>query len=141
MRGAVIDTRSGVRYPCLIRDGSITGCKIACSFPDELSDNIHLAIPSLAQPIRGRIRWRGEKMAGVEFHWRTTSKERRRGAPRRKVVIDALILDRDHKRLTDCVIRDASRTGCRIATESAPRLPEEGDEGDEICTLDNHYLV
>lgn len=168
IRAGVVDPRSGERYPCLIRDGSISGCKIVSSTLDELPDDIYVAVPSLDQTIRGRIVWRSEKTAGVEFLWERTRNERRRGAPRQEVVINAIILDRKHNRITDCVIRDASKTGCRIATENASRLPDDiciridglpdavmarvvwrdGDRAgleffwdDEVQTLDNYFLV
>ena len=56
-----------------------------------------------------------------------TPADERREAPRQKVDMTATILDRAYRRLRECIICDASRSGCRLSTPYPETLP------DEIC--------
>jgi hypothetical protein len=49
--------------------------------------------------------------------------ERRRGSPRRRVLMSAQIVYHQGKIAVDCVIRNISETGAQLATETALDLP------------------
>lgn len=49
--------------------------------------------------------------------------ERRRGAPRRRVLRSAQIVYRDGRIAIDCTVRNVSDTGAQLATESPYELP------------------
>lgn len=57
----------GPKVRCAIRDATEKSCRIVTSHADEFPDEITLAIDGLAKPMKGRIVWRSENAAGVEF--------------------------------------------------------------------------
>lgn len=111
--------------PCIIRDGSIAGCKIISRYISDLPDQILIRIPNLDQTIKGRIIWRDQGSAGIEFKWDANPPDERRQAPRQGVVIPTVIMDQNLNKLTDGIISDASRTGCRITSEDVSTLPDD----------------
>ena len=46
--------------PCIIRDGSIFGCKIVSRNISDLPDEVLLKVPNLNQLIKGCIIWRDQ---------------------------------------------------------------------------------
>ena len=52
-----------------------------------------------------------------------SEQERRRGAPRRRVLMSAQIVYHQGRIAIDCVIRNISDTGAQLATETALELP------------------
>lgn len=110
---------------CMIRDGSISGCKIISRQVSDLPDKVLINVPNLSQSIKGRIVWRNQDSAGIEFKWETKCSDERRNAPRQEVSILATILDHNLNKLSDCIILDASRTGCRISSEAVSTLPDD----------------
>lgn len=65
---ASVSARDGTnRLDCLIRDATRHGCRIVSTVLDDLPDDIELTIDGVAKPIDGRIVWRQDKQAGVEF--------------------------------------------------------------------------
>ena len=120
-----IDSKRKSHIPCVIRDGSISGCRIISSAIDELPDDIYLKIPDLEKIIKGHIIWRNCRAAGVEFNWAATPKNCNRHAARWDVDIPASLLDLNFNYLADCKISDASKTGCRIVAKDAAILPHE----------------
>lgn len=60
-------TDGGPRVRCAIRDATATSCRIVTSRAEDLPDDITLIVDGLATPIKGRIVWRSENAAGVEF--------------------------------------------------------------------------
>lgn len=127
IRAFVINPHTRARLPCLIRDGSLSGCRLMCGRLDTMPDDIIVEVPELAKPVYGKMVWRNPTEAGVKFMWETTPADERRASPRQKVDMAAIILDRDYRRLRECTICDASRTGCRLSTPYPETLP------DEIC--------
>lgn len=120
-----IDSKRKYHIPCIIRDGSITGCRIISSDIDDLPDDIYLKVPDLEEIIKGHVVWRNDRAAGIQFNWAATPKNCKRGASRREVDLPASLLDLNFNYLADCTIRNASRTGCRITTRDAASLPHE----------------
>ncbi len=110
---------------CMIRDGSISGCKIISRKVADLPDKVLLKITKLDQSINGRIVWRNRGSAGIEFEWEANRSDERRNAPRQEAAIPAVILDYNFNKLADCIICDASRNGCRIASEELATLPDD----------------
>ncbi len=110
---------------CMIRDGSISGCKIVSVKVFDLPDKVLLKIPNLDQLIRGRIVWRNKDSAGIEFEWEANRPDDRRNAPRQEAAMRAAIKDYDLNKLADCIILDASRTGCRISSKALATLPDD----------------
>ncbi len=49
--------------------------------------------------------------------------ERRRGAPRRRVLMSAQIVYREGKIAVDCVVRNISESGAQLATDAPLELP------------------
>ncbi|MDH3580717.1 MAG: PilZ domain-containing protein [Hyphomicrobiales bacterium] len=120
-----IDSLRKFHIPCVIRDGSISGCKIESGAIGELSDDIFLKVSELEEIVKGHIIWRNRRAAGVEFDWKATPKNHKQRAPRQEVAIPATILDQNFNYLADCTICDTSKTGCRITTRDAVALPYE----------------
>jgi hypothetical protein len=60
-----IDGGPAVR--CAIRDATDKSCRIVTSHIEDLPDDITLRVDGLAKPIKGRIVWRSENAAGIEF--------------------------------------------------------------------------
>lgn len=125
IRAMIVDPSGEEGIPCVIRDGSVSGCKIVCDCVDDLPDEIRLDVPNIDQIIEGQIVWRSDRAAGVAFNWKKTSGGERRGVPRQKVDVPALVLDRDFKPLAKCSICDTSRTGCRIVLADGDSVPDE----------------
>jgi hypothetical protein len=110
----------------MIQDGSISGCKIISRHVPDLPEKILLNVPTLNQLIKGRIVWRNQNTAGIEFQWDNSAlQDERRNAPKQEVSIQATIMDYNYNKLADCIICDASRTGCRISCEELSNLPDE----------------
>ncbi len=122
---SVSDRQQKNVVPCMIRDGSISGCKVISNKVSELPENVLIKIPNLDQLIEGCIKWRKQDSAGIEFKWGINSLDDRRDAPRQNVAITAVIMDHDLNKLTDCIICDASRTGCRITSDALSTLPDD----------------
>ena len=120
-----IDPDSSNSFPCMIRNGSITGCKIICGHLHKLPDDILLQVPSIAQTISGRIVWRKRTSAGVAFQWNSWHYDNRRNAPGQHVRIEAVIFDQDLFPISDCEICDASASDCRISIGRDVVLPDE----------------
>ncbi len=110
---------------CMIRDGSISGCKIISRKVSDLPDKVLINVSSLNQLIKGRIIWRNKDSAGIEFEWEANRPDNRRNFPRQKGAIPAAIKDYDLNKLADCIILDASRTGCRISSKALAALPDD----------------
>lgn len=125
IRAFVGDPHTDARYPCVIRDGSISGCQITCASLSELPDRILFDVPAISRPICGSIVWREENTAGVKFHWDAMPDDERRKAPRQEIYLPCTILDHDFNHLDDSVICDASRSGCRIVTEKIAQIPDD----------------
>ena len=122
---SVSDRQQKNVVPCMIRDGSISGCKVISNKVSELPENVLIKIPNLDQLIEGCIKWRKQDSAGIEFKWGINSLDDRRDAPRQNVAITAVIMDHDLNKLTDCIICDASRTGCRISSKAISGIPDD----------------
>ena len=60
-----IDNKYEVK--CVIRDVSGGGCSIVSSCLDDLPDIIHVLPEGFATPILGKIVWRKNNIAGVQF--------------------------------------------------------------------------
>ncbi len=121
----VLDRLQQNAVRCMIRDGSISGCRIVSGKVFDLPDKILLKIPNLDKLIRGRIVWRNQDSAGIEFVWETDRPDDRRNAPRQEAAIPATIKDYNLEKLADCLICDASRNGCRIASKELAALPDD----------------
>jgi hypothetical protein len=125
IRAYVVKPATGEQFACVIRDGSISGCKVICSQIADLPDNIVVKVAKLKQTIKGRIVWRDTKSAGIEFNWEASNVDELRDAPRQEAFMPELISDHGLNHLADCVVMDASRSGCRILGEKVPELPEQ----------------
>jgi hypothetical protein len=121
----VSDRQQQNEISCTILQGSISGCKILSKQVSDLPEEILIKIPDLDQLIKGRIIWRNQDLAGIEFEWESNNPDERRNAPRQEVVIPAILKDYDLNKLADCIICDASRTGCRISCETLSELPND----------------
>ena len=133
IRAVVINERTGEEFSCAIRDGSISGCKIVSSQVADFSEQVLVKVPKLEHMVRGRIVWRDERAAGIEFNWEASQVDERRDAPRREVLIPVVISDAALNKLADGTIMDASRTGCRIFGDKVQELPDRISL--EICGL------
>ena len=125
IHAVVSDRQRQNNVRCMIRDGSISGCKIISSKVSDLPDKVLINVPNLNQLIKGRIVWRNQDSAGIEFKWETNHPDERRKAPRQEVSILATIMDHNYNKLSGCMILDASRTGCRISSEAVSTLPDD----------------
>jgi hypothetical protein len=66
---AVCDRQRQNSIRCMIHDGSISGCKIVSGQVPKLPDEILINVLDLVRSIQGRIVWRNDTMAGLEFMW------------------------------------------------------------------------
>ena len=122
---AVCDRGRQNSIRCMIHDGSITGCKIVSGQVSKLPDEILINVPELDKLIHGRIVWRTHNSAGIQFEWETDRPDERRKASRQKIHLPATILDYGYNKLADCIICDASRTGCRISSKAISGMPDD----------------
>ncbi len=120
-----IDPASSNSFPCMIRNGSVTGCKITCGHLHELPDEFLLQVPSITQTIGGKIVWRKRNSAGVAFQWDWRHYDDRRNAPKQQVSIDAVIFDQDRFPISDCQVHHATANDCRISIARDVVLPDE----------------
>ncbi|RMF07943.1 MAG: PilZ domain-containing protein [Alphaproteobacteria bacterium] len=125
IRATVIHPYTRASYPCLIRDGSISGCKLQCRYIRELPRRILLHVPELTEEITGDIVWSNDIHAGVEFKWQELPGDDRRRTPRREVQMQATIYTHDYHLVCPCVICDASPSGCRIALDDSSIVPDQ----------------
>lgn len=125
IRAAAVDSKRKLQIPCIIRDGSISGCRIISDSIDDLPDELYLKVPDLKEIIKSQIIWRNGRTAGVEFKWEAMPEYCQRGSPRKKVDIAAAVFDANLNYMADCKISDASDAGCRIIIQGAVDLPEE----------------
>ena len=123
MRAIVSDRQQQNAVSCIVHNGSLSGCKIISRQVPALPVNVLIKVPKLTQTIKGHIVWRNQDSAGVEFEWETKPSHEQREAPRQKVIIPAILLDRKLNKLADCNICDASKTGCRISCKTLSKLP------------------
>jgi hypothetical protein len=95
----VSDRQQQNEISCTILQGSISGCKILSKQVSDLPEEILIKIPDLDQLIKGRIIWRNQDLAGIEFDWESNYPDERRNAPRQEVVIPAILKDYDLNKL------------------------------------------
>ncbi len=122
---AVCDRQRQNSIHCMIHDGSISGCKIVSREVPKLPDKILMIVPDLVQSIQGRIVWRTDNSAGIQFEWETNRPDERRNFSKQRIHLPATILDYGYNKLADCFICDASRSGCRISSEALSELPDD----------------
>ena len=125
IRADVSDRAQENTVRCTICDGSTSGCKIISRHVPNLPDNILIKVPNLNRLIKGHIVWRDHNSAGIEFKWETNHPDERRGAARQEVDLPSTIMDYGLNKLADCIIRDASTTGCRISSEAIYEIPDD----------------
>ena len=71
IRAHISDSQSDEQIPCIVRDGSMSGCKIASSKARNFPERISVRIDRLTEPVMGRIVWSGDDVAGVAFFWQS----------------------------------------------------------------------
>lgn len=102
-----------------------SGCIIEAYSVGEFSDRIGLRFDGVDQMISGRIDWRKDRVAGVTFEWHTQAQSDNRQEHRINVKIPAIVCNRERTLQTNGVIRDASRSGCRIEVEDPEELCDD----------------
>jgi len=125
LHAIVSDRQQQNAIRCMIRDASISGCNIISRKVSNLPDKVLINISSLNQLIKGRIVWRNQDSAGIEFEWEANRPDDRRNASRQEVNILATITDNSDNKLADCIICDASMIGCRISCKELSTLPND----------------
>ncbi|MGI9383314.1 MAG: PilZ domain-containing protein [Methyloligellaceae bacterium] len=121
----VSDLRRFCSIDCLVRDASLTGCKIVSSKIADLPDEIYIEVMGLPQTIVGRIVWRSTRMAGVKFIWDAPEDLNRRTDRRVPIQFPVAISDTQHTRTFWGSICDASFSGCRIEIDQLGRVPDD----------------
>jgi len=109
----------------IIQCASICGCKIISKQVSDLPDEVLIKVSNLDQVIKGRIVWRNKNTAGIQFEWNAIDPDERRSASRHEVEIQAVMSDREHNKLADCIIRDANSKGCRIINAALYTVPDD----------------
>lgn len=121
----VSDLKRFISIDCLIRDASLTGCKIISSKVADLPDEICIKVQGLEQTIEGRIAWRSTRMAGVQFVWDAPEDLDRRINRRISIELPVAVSDRYHTRTVRGFICDASTSGCRIELDELELMPND----------------
>ncbi len=121
----IIDQQRLQSAAAKIHNVTRTGCIVEAFSVGEFSDRIGLQFDGIDQLIGGRIDWRKDRVAGVTFEWDTQAQSDNRQEHRINVKIPAIICNRERTLQTDGVIRDASKSGCRIESEDADELPDD----------------
>lgn len=125
MWAVVSDPNRLCNIDCLVRDASLSGCKIVSSLVADLPDEVRVQILGLPTAIQGRIVWRDARMAGVRFVWDAPKDLDRRGDRRVTTQFPVAVSDRDRRRTVRGLIGDASASGCRIELDQLALLPDE----------------
>lgn len=68
LRAKVVGLLDGHEMECSIQDTSRSGCKIISDNVDEIPEMVTLEICGLGERFFGKVVWRKDNMAGVEFH-------------------------------------------------------------------------
>lgn len=68
LRAKIVGLLDGHEMECAIQDTSRSGCKIISENIDELPDMVTLEICGLGETFIGKVVWRKDNMAGVQFH-------------------------------------------------------------------------
>jgi hypothetical protein len=109
----------------VVQDASICGCRIFSKQVTNLPEDVLLRVPNLSQSIKGHIVWRSRETAGIAFDWTTLDPNDKRSTPRQDVEIKAVISDREHNKLADCIILDANSKSCRIGNVALYTVPDD----------------
>ena len=121
----IIDFDRLVSSEVVVTDFDRSGCCAVGDGIDEMPETIGLTAKSIQGVIRGRIAWRRNGRAGIEFNWDNTARPDKRREKRVAVTIPAMIANEDGSKKLRCLIVDASRSGCRIKATGLDRLKEK----------------
>lgn len=121
----IIDFDRLVSSEVMVTDFDRTGCCAIGDGIDDMPETIGLTAKTIQGVIRGRIAWRRNGRAGIEFNWDNATQPDKRREKRVTVTIPAMIANRDGTKRLRCLIIDASRSGCRLKGTGFDRLEEE----------------
>lgn len=124
----VVDRQRLRCYNARVQDFSKSGCTIRHAQPGKLPEIMSLEIEGMAALINARVLWRKAQRVRVEFLWDEDSRPDNRGERRVAVSIPAHVCNVNGTLAANCVIVEASRSGCRI-------------EGPLVGELDDHVLI
>lgn len=125
--GIISDLTFSTKIKCMVLDASKTGCRIKIRENKTLPDELWLNIPGMKSAARGKIVWRRDDMAGIQFSWDGQSDADRRAGSRQIVETPAIISDRQHVQNLHGAVQNISESGCLVIAEDIADMP------DEIC--------
>ena len=102
-----------------------SGCVLEIIGFVEFSDQINIKFDKVEQLIGARVVWRKGRMAGTEFEFGSLPDNDMRSEARFSVLIPAIAHDPNSKWQAACIIRDASKSGCRLQSDMADRFPTD----------------
>ena len=101
------------------------GCVLETIGLGEFSNHINLKFDRVDQLIGARVIWRKGRMAGTKFEFGSLPKNDMRSEARFKVFIPAIARDPKSDWWAACIIRDASKSGCRLQSDMAEQFPSD----------------
>lgn len=67
LRATICGLMDGKELECSIQDASRSGCKIISDYIDHIPEMVSLTICGLDETFAGKLVWRKDNMAGVQF--------------------------------------------------------------------------
>lgn len=120
----ICEQTGGEPLRCLIRDVSLSGCRVVSRHLPYLSGLVSIQMPHITEVLDGRIVWRRDNVAGIEFIWGSAGG--RRDRMRRSLNIMVCVHDpADHRLLLQATVTDASNDSCRLESDGIDQLPDE----------------
>ncbi|MTI42211.1 PilZ domain-containing protein [Roseibium hamelinense] len=101
------------------------GCKVTSNKIAKINDLIGLRVTGLEKMIKGRVVTSSEDWAEIKFEFKNTEVRERRRERRRQVRIPVTVSNRARSISLECLIVDASPSGCRLKGADLHYLPDE----------------
>lgn len=123
----VVDV-DNMRHVCMkIYDVSELGCNIVGNKDQvaNLSSSVYLVIKDVSCLVLGQIVWRENERAEVLFDGKSALAAERRAETRIDVSFPAVITDALSNESRDCVVCNASKSGCRVAVDNGFNLSDD----------------
>ncbi len=121
--GFVSDLDGDNVHNCLICNISKSGCQFRSAELDSLPDDVLVMHDKFDKPMKGRIRWRTDGRAGVEFLVEDSEPGEKREARRFDVSLSGVVSGLYEENSHTCNVLNISGKGCLIASPEVCKLP------------------
>lgn len=106
-------------------DFNATGCRITANSLYQVEQVIGLRVNGLEKMIKGRISSIADDEAHVVFEFGGEESLEKRKEVRRQVHIKAMVSDRSEIETVQCLISDASKSGCKLESGRLDVIPDQ----------------